>query len=103
MSDAPPFQLPVHPDAGRRLADLQLGEDRENGEELHDNAVRAQNAVVVLQAYAKRVGPKDAPAEMVVVQVMSDVRHACAALGLDFFALVEKSGEHYVREIRGVV
>jgi hypothetical protein len=105
MSDAPPFRLPVHPDAENHvLEELRLGDDETNGDTLHDHGVRAQYAVVALQAYQDLVpGMKAEPTDAVIRDFLLDLRHACEALGLDFADLVEESGTHYGREIRGVI
>lgn len=64
----------------------------------HDNTRRAGWALIALKAYAAEVGGDK---ESIVSDFLSDLRHLCDALGLEFYAESERGWRYYDEEARG--
>lgn len=98
---------PLGIECSEELAAAELHPDDElrgwtgNGEDIaHDNATRGAHVLGFIAEYA-RLHDRNEPFESVLIDFLSDVRHAVDMLEEDWEAAFWRSELHYEAELRG--
>lgn len=104
--EAPLALLAMPPvDAAESLAGEFINDDGSNADEVaRDNQLRAVWASLAVLAYAERTygsALMTEPISQTINDLLSDMRHLCDAIGLDFLDLACRGG-HYEAELTGV-